>query len=574
MALDGIVIKNTASELNKKLSGARVDKIYQPSRDEITIVFSSHTLTLSVNAGMARANISTIKRENPQQAPMFCMLLRKHLIPSRLKNVCQTDFERIIRLDFEAMNEMGDKTVKSLIVELMGRHSNIILIDENSRILDSIKHIDITVSSVRQILPGLTYTPAPAQNKKNPLETSIHDIYDVLESFPGDYTADKVLLESFCGLSPMACREIVYRATGECDTRLSLADRDSLALSAFRFFEDIKSESFSPCIIEIDGRKTDFSSFVPKHFGNNAKITGFSSISEAVESFYAGRDEAERHKQKTASTAKLVTNLIAHAAKKLDIYEKTVADSRDREKFRIKGDLLTANIYKLSGGEDSITVENFFEEGSPSVKITLDPSLTPSQNAAKLYSKYNKLKTAGIMAEGMLEETRQELLYLESVQQSLDEVKTTADLAEIREELKKSGYISAKHDKKSSKPQKSKPLQFESGDGFTILVGKNNIQNDYITFKASRSRDIWLHTKNIPGSHTLIVRGNAEEIPDSTIIEAAEICALHSKAKGGVKTPVDYTEIKNVKKIAGAKPGMVIYDNYNTVYVTPENSDI
>ena len=400
----------------------------------------------------------------------------------------------------------------------------------------------------------------------------LSQLYDIIENFPGDYTSDKVLLDSFCGLSPKACREIVYCASGSCDTRLSEIDTDSLALSAFKFFQKIKNNSFCPCIVEKDGKKVDFCSFIPKHYGEGVEIRRFDTVSSAIESFYAGRDEAERRKQKTASTAKLVSNLISHAAKKIDIYEKTVKDAADREKFRIKGDLLTANIYKLSGGEDKVTVENFFEEEMSEVTINLDPSLSASENAAKFYAKYNKLKTAGVMAEEMLRETKEELIYLESVQQSLDEVQSASDIAEIREELSKSGYLSVKRDKKQQKLQKSKPLQFETSDGFTVFVGKNNIQNDHITFKLSRSRDIWLHTKNIPGSHTLIVRGTAEEIPDTTIIEAAEICALHSKVHGGVKTPVDYTEIKNVKKIAGAKPGMVIYDNYSTVYVTPKTT--
>lgn len=572
MALDGIVIKNIAFELNN-MKDTRVDKIYQPARDEITIVFPKNTLTICVNAGSVRAGFTKIKQENPPQAPMFCMFLRKHLIPSRLINVSQIDFDRILKLDFEALSEMGDKVIKTLIVELMGRHSNIILVDDKSRILDSIKHIDITVSNLRQILPGLTYAPAPTQSKKNPMECTINDIYGCLEGFPGDFASDKALLESFSGLSPAACREIVYLATGDCDKRLYDTDSDSLALSAFRFFESIKNNEFSPCVIEMQGKKLDFSAFVPKHYGEGVKITEFPSISEAIEFFFAGKVDAERQKQKTAATHKLISNLISHAAKKIDIYEKTVSDAKGRDKYRVKGDLLTANIYRLSGGEAEITVENFFEEGMPQVKISLDPDLSPSENAAKFYAKYNKLKTAGTVAEKMLSETKQELLYLESVQQSLGEVKTASDLSEIREELSRSGYISAKQGKGRQKPQKPKPLSFETTDGFTVFVGKNNIQNDFITFKLSRSRDIWLHTKNIPGSHTLIQRGLAEEIPDSTIIEAAEICALHSKAKGGVKTPVDYTEIKNVKKIPGAKPGMVIYDNYNTVYVTPEKEE-
>ncbi len=571
MALDGIVIHNIVSELNSVLKDMRVDRIYQPSRDELTFMFQKIQLTVSANAGTARACISTIKKENPEVAPMFCMLLRKHLIPSRVLRVYQEGFERIIKIDFDTLNEMGDRQVKTLVTELMGRHSNIILTDETGRILDAIKHIDISVSSVRQILPGLIYEGAPSQNKLNPLDLSETEISDALKDCSMDISADKALLETFCGLSPMACREIVYRAEELFDKPVTKDNIERISASAYEFFQSIKAENFSPCIIYEGSRKKDFSSFVPRQYGNAVSICDFSSVSEAVEDFYAGRDAEERHKQKTSALSKLVSNLISHASKKINIYADKIKDSESRDKYKLRGDLLMANIYQLKGGEDSITLQNFYDENGGNIKISLDPSLSGAQNAQKLYSKYTKLKTAGIMAQKMLEQTKEELLYLESVQQFISQITASAELSQIREELSEQGYI-AKHRGKKQKTKPAKPLEIESSEGFKILVGKNNIQNDYVTFKASRSRDIWLHTKNIPGSHTVIVRGNAEKIPDSVIIEAAHICAAHSKAKDGVKVPVDYTEIKNVKKISGAKPGMVIYDNYNTVYVTPKEN--
>ena len=567
MALDGIVIKNIVSELEKTLTGSRVDRIYQPERDELTIVFPEGRLTVSVNPSSARVCMSTAKKENPQQAPMFCMLLRKHLTPARLERVYQDGFERIIIMEFDARNDMGDSVKKKLICELMGRHSNIILTDENGRIIDSIKHIDVSVSSVRQILPGLMYEGAPTQHKQNPLTADKEDIENALLGFDKYTPSDKALLDAFTGLSPMACREIVYRSCGSCDTPVSEAK--NLSKTAKEFFDEIKACNFMPCTVYTNGKKTEFSSFIPKQYGNSAQIEPAHSVSEVLEGFYEGRDAEARQKQKTAAVSKLVSNLIAHASKKINIYKSTIKDAESRDKFKLKGDLLMANIYKLKGGESGITVENFYDEALPEVKITLDPQKTPSQNAQRLYAKYTKLKTAGEVAAEMLEKTEEELTYLLSVQQFISEIKTSSDLSQIKEELREGGYI--KKSKGRQKPQKAKPMELESSDGFKILVGKNNIQNDYVTFKLSRSRDIWLHTKNIPGSHTLIVRGNAEEIPDSTIIEAANICAAHSKAKDGVKVPVDYTEIKNVKKIAGAKPGMVIYDNYNTVYVTPSD---
>lgn len=565
MALDGIVIKNIVCELERELCGSRVDKIYQPERDELTIVFPEGRLTLSVNPGTARVCLCDSKKENPQNAPMFCMLLRKHLIPSRLFRVYQQGFERIIVMEFDARNEMGDNVKKKLICELMGKHSNIILTDADGRIIDSIKHIDVSVSSIRQILPGLMYEGAPTQNKKNPMEVTEEDIKATLSAFEGSVPSDKALLDSFSGLSPLACREIAYRATGSCDT--PLANAVGIEKAAKDFFDDINECRFTPCTVYVNGEKAEFASFVPKQYESSASIEKSDSVSSLLESFYEGRDREARQKQRTAAVAKLVANLIAHASKKINIYKKTLKDSEEREKFKLKGDLLMANLYRLKGGESSITVENFYDESNPEIKITLDPQKSPAQNAQRLYAKYNKLKTAGEVAAEMLQKTEEELTYLLSVQQFITEIKTSSDLSQIKEELRECGYIKKRKDKQ--KPQKAKPMEFLSRDGFTIIVGKNNIQNDYVTFKLSRSRDIWLHTKNIPGSHTLIVRGDADEIPDSTIIEAANICAAHSKAKDGVKVPVDFTEIKNVKKIAGAKPGMVIYDNYNTVYVTP-----
>lgn len=565
MALDGIVIKNIVCELNELLSGSRVDKIYQPERDELTIVFPEGKLTLSVNPGTARICMSKSKKENPVQAPMFCMLLRKHLVSSRLTHITQDGFERIVTMEFDAKNEMGDSVKKYLVTELMGRHSNIILTDEKGKIIDCIKHIDVSVSSIRQVLPGLMYESAPSQNKSNPLEKNSHDISELLLGFDKYTPCDKALLNTFCGLSPMACREIVFRASGRCDTPLNKTE--NIADASYEFFCGIKNREFTPCIVYSDGKKAEFASFIPKQYGKNTYIQTFGSVSSMLESFYEGRDAEERRKQKTATISKLVSNLTAHASKKINIYKNTVKESSERNKFKLKGDLLMANLYKLKGGETSVTVENFYDESLPEIKIMLDPQKTPSQNAQKFYAKYSKLKTAGEVAEEMLHKTEDELQYLLSVQQFISEIKTTSDLSQIKEELAECGYI--KKHKGKQKQQKSKPLEFTSRDGFKIIVGKNNIQNDFVTFKLSRSRDIWLHTKNIPGSHTLIIRENAETIPGSTIIEAANICAAHSKAKDGVKVPVDFTEIKNVKKIAGAKPGMVIYDNYSTVYVTP-----
>lgn len=673
MALDGIAVKCVAEELNRAFSGTRVDKIFQPERDEIVITAHGPAgggrLVISASASNARAHLSEAKKENPAQAPLFCMLLRKHLIPSRILRVEQVGFERVLRIDFSATTELGDTVVKSLYAELMGRHSNIILVDGENRILDSVKHIDMSVSSVRQVMPGLPYEGAPPQDKKNPLDETEAGLLTTLgghgrnetadtsggtngtvpdagavgglcsnpidvstgaandlsglaadmaaqegslagkmsegkgsKNFNGASVADggfdavirdkalgtdaggtggarldKLLLNAYSGLSPMACREIVYRATGDCDTRVGTLNEQEIqavARTALRFFADIRESRFCPTLIGGTDKWADFAPFYPEQYGDNTKIVKMASMSEAMERFYADRDAGERHRQRTAALSKLVGNLIERSAKKVTIFQKTLRDAAGKERLRRCGDLIMANIYRIQPGDKALEAEDFYSENGETVSIALDPQKSAAQNAQKYYTRYNKQKTAEKMAAEQLRQTEEELVYLESVQQFLEEAQSPDELAELREELYAQGYLSHRPKRQKEKRGKINPLSFTSSDGFTIFVGKNNIQNDYITFKLSRSNDIWLHTKNIPGSHTLIRRGNADEIPERTLLEAAALCVLHSKAKNGVKVPVDYTEIKNVKKIAGAKPGMVIYENFSTLFVTPAEVEL
>ncbi len=605
MALDGIAVKCVAEELNRALSGARVDKIYQPERDEIAITAHGPAgggrLVVSASASNARAHLSASRKENPAQAPLFCMLLRKHLIPSRILRVEQVGFERVLRIDFSATTELGDTVVKSLYAELMGRHSNIILVDGENKILDSVKHIDMSVSSVRQVMPGLAYEGAPPQDKKNPLDETESGLAEVLaragcnaadggfDAVIGDKVSDpdaggtggvrldKILLDAYAGLSPMACREIVTRATGECDTRAGTLDEQGTRMfieTTLGFFGDIRESRFCPTLIGGTDKWLDFAPFYPMQYGGNTKIVKTKSMSEAMERFYADRDAGERHRQRTAALSKLVGNLIERSAKKVTIFQKTLRDAAGKEKLRRYGDLVMANIYRVKPGDSVLEAEDFYSETGETVSIPLDPQKTAAQNAQKFYTRYNKQKTAEKMAAEQLRQTEEELTYLESVQQFLDEAQSPDELAELREELYGQGYLSHRPKRQKEKKGKINPLSFTSSDGFAIFVGKNNIQNDYITFKLSRSNDIWLHTKNIPGSHTLIRRGTADEIPERTMLEAAALCVLHSKAKNGVKVPVDYTEIKNVKKIAGAKPGMVIYEHFSTLFVTPAEVEL
>lgn len=570
MAMDGIAVRCIAYELNQTLENARVDKVYQPELDEIVIGFRTDRdnvrLVLSASANHARVHLTTQKKENPMQAPFFCMLLRKHLIPSRLVKVTQQEFERILIFEFACTTELGDPVKKYLIAELMGRHSNLIFIEETGRIIDSVKHVDVNVSSVRQVLPGLSYQAPPSQNKKNPLLEEETDIAELLASHP-EQKLEKVLLQAYTGLSPLACREIAYRATGDWDADTSHLPPQT-AEKIMAFFEDMKQNRFVPSLVMEGDKNIEFSAFAPTQYGSNIRYPD--SFSLALEEYFTNRDVDQRQHQRAAAMEKVVSNLIERTAKKCNIYRQTMKDSEKKELQKQYGDLIMANLYQIKTGDTALTTQNFYSPQGEEVTIPLDSQKSGAQNAQRYYTRYTKQKTAEKMAEEQLQLALEELEYLESVRQFLDHAKTPSELSDIRDELYGGGYLSHGSKGRKQKNKKIQPRVFLSSDGFPIYVGKNNIQNDAITFRLSRSRDIWLHTKNIPGSHTLIVRGDAQEIPDRTLEEAAMLCAAHSKAKNGVKVPVDYTECKFVKKIAGAKPGMVIYDRFNTVYVTPD----
>jgi len=570
MAMDGIAVRCTAFELNQILKNARVDKVYQPELDEIVIGFRTDhdnvRLVLSASANHARVHLTTQKKENPMQAPLFCMLLRKHLTPARLIRVTQQDFERILVFEFACTTELGDPVKKYLIAELMGRHSNLIFTEENGRIIDSVKHIDVNVSSVRQILPGLEYKGAPSQNKKNPLLTEESEIAQLIQENP-DQKLEKLLLQTYTGLSPLACREIAYRVAGDWDADTSRLPHDTVS-KIVSFFADIRDNRFVPSLVMEGEKSIEFSAFNPTQYGE--KVIYPESFSLTLERYFTNRDVDSRQHQRAAAMDKVISNLIERTAKKCNIYRQTIKDAEKKELQKQYGDLIMANLYRIQTGDTALVTQNFYSETGEEVTITLDPQKGAAQNAQRYYTRYTKQKTAEKMAKEQLQSAIEELEYLESVKQFLETAKTPSELSDIRDELHAQGYLSHGSKGKKKKSQKVQPRVFVSSDGFTIYVGKNNIQNDAITFQLSRSCDIWLHTKNIPGSHTLIVRGGAEEIPDRTLEEAAMLCAYHSKAKNGVKVPVDYTECKFVKKISGAKPGMVIYDNFSTAYVTPD----
>lgn len=574
MAFDAVSVRCLTDELQKKLINGRIDKIYQPEKDEITINIrtfdESFKLVLSASSAHPRVHFTNVSKKNPKTAPLFCMLLRKHIGSGKITAVEQVGFERIIKISIESYDELGDLTTKYLIAEIMGRHSNIILTHSDMKIIDCIKHIDFTVSSIREVLPGLQYITPPPQSKT--------DLTDIQETAKIDFsspvqTADKAILASISGISPLTAREMVYRALSRTDIRcgeLTDSGKNKILYELVCLAKNVRTHNFSPCIIinSATNNLMDFSSVPIEQYENMAEICTFESMSEVLDTFYKTRDMHERMRQKSADLVKLLNTAIERVSKKLIILNKTLTGSKDKEKHKIYGDLLTANIYKITQGQTEIEVDDYYSGNK--VTIPLSPTLTPSQNAQRYYKKYNKAKTAEVEAAKQIENAKNDLEYLESTLAAVETADSEADLNAIRAELIAEGYLARKISQKRQKQAAAKPMHFVSSDGFDIYVGKSNTQNDYLTTKLANSSDLWFHTKDIHGSHTVIKLGIDKDVPKATITEAAEIAAYYSKARLSSQVPVDFTEIKNVRKPNGAKPGMVIYDNYNTIYVTPK----
>lgn len=569
MALDTLMIKALTDELSKKLTGGRIDKIHQPERDEITLHIRTYSesfcLVISASPAHPRIHFTEVKKENPLTPPMFCMLLRKHLSSGKIINIYQKDFERIICFEIESYNELGDLTVKKLTVELMGRNSNIILTDSDMKILDSARHVDFTQSSVRQILPGGIYAPPPKQDKTPVLSGEVQSVSPDY-SLEGQ-TADKALMNAVSGISPLTAREIVFRAVGTCSLLCGELKEEQKAKITETLHGGI---ALAPCmLIDQIGRIADFSAISIGQYGDSMKIVPYSSVSALLEDFYKKRDSAERMKQKSADLVKLLHTHEERLARKMAIQKKTLDDAAKKDKYKIKGDLLTANIYRIEQGAKSVTVENYYAADCPLLEIALKPEFSPPQNAQRYYKLYNKAKNAEIEVSVQLRQTIEDLEYIKSTLAVVANAASESDLNEVRRELAEQGFLKRVSVSKKIKQTAQKPLHFTSSDGFEIYVGRNNTQNDYLTLKFANKQDLWFHTKQIHGSHTIIKLGKDKNVPPSTILEAAAIAAYYSQARDSSNVPVDYTEVKNVKKPNGAKPGMVIYEGYNTVYVHP-----
>ena len=576
MPFDGIVTKCIVNELNDLLAGGRIDKVFQPESDEVVMLIRSkgqnHRLVASANANYPRLHITSTAKENPQIAPVFCMLMRKHIQGGHLINITFNDYERIITLNIESVNEMGDLSVKQVVIEIMGKHSNIILLNSDGKIIDAVKHVDSDISSVREIMPARPYSLPPAQDKISPEKVNVDQLFDNATQIKNIET---LLLNRIKGFSPYICREICSMADIAPKAPLdAISNFDSLKASLVQVLDSIEQCDFKPCIVFQDEamyKPIDFYCLPPKQYPYYKEYT---HMSAALDEYYSTKDTIERLSQKKGDVVKLVKNCIDRCEKKLAIQQDKLRDVADREKLQLYGELITANIYCIPKGSKVATVSNYYSENGECIDIPLDENKTPQDNAQRYFKQYSKAKSTYTNTVQQLEESTNELNYLESVKTMLDNCNSTQEIEEIRQELADSGYakISVKNNKKKqSKP--SEPLEFTSSDGFTILVGKNNKQNDTLTLKTAASNDIWLHTKNIPGSH-VIIRTERREVPDRTLLEAAILCAYHSSAKLSANVPVDYTTVRNVKKPSGAKPGMVIYENFKTINVTPSEEQV
>lgn len=574
MALDGVFLRLVKNEL-APLIGGRVEKIYQPSREELLFGIrtreGAYKLLFNTGAGTARVHCTREEIENPKVPPMFCMFMRKHLMSGKLIDIRQDGFERILYFDFDSANEMGDICRLTLAIEIMGRHSNLILINSEGRIIDSIKRVGQDMSAVRMVLPGMEYTLPPREARLSLLDDKPEDICAEVKKYP-KLIISKALMKSLEGISPVFAREAEFYAARGKEPAVEQADGDVFDRLAFYLkmtAEQLKSGENKFTVLKTkEGQFKDFCFTQINQYGGLMVTKQLDSACETLDYFYSERDRAGRMKQKAQDLFRLLVNASERISRRTANQREELKQCAERDKLKKYGDLLMANLYRLEKGQGIAEVEDYYCEDCPIVKIPLDKRLNPSQNAQKYYREYRKADTAEKKLKELIKEGEEELLYIDSVFDSLTRASSETDIAQLRAELAEQGYV--KLSKIKGKPPKGlPPIKFISSDGYEIRVGRNNKQNDKLTCKDSDKLDIWLHTKDITGSHT-VISCNGEEPPLRTIEEAAIIAAFHSKGRNSSQVPVDYTLIKYVKKPGGAKPGMVIFTNNKTLYVKPD----
>ena len=575
MAFDAGMLACTLSEIRRVALGARIEKVYQPERDEIILAMRSFEggKRLVINAGSnnPRIGFTEAQRENPQNPPMLCMLLRKYLQGAKLVEVSQPSFDRVAFLGFDTRDEMGFECRRYLIVELMGKYSNLLFADGDKKIITAMRTSDLSLDSARPLLAGMRYSLPPTQNKLDPLLITREEFLKVFSAFPPERPCEKAIMSAFSGIAPVVAREIVFKSTGHTDTPVKYCFADDIADRFFFVVDTIKNESFAPSLI-VEGETPVEYSFIELCQYEGLDVKRFESAGALLDAYFTTRDNQQRVRQRASDILKLLTNAEARIKKKLDLQRDELRECDRGIEFKKCGDLITANIYRLSRGDLSAEFddyENMREDGTfDKVRVELDTRLSPAANAQRYYKRYNKSKNARVELTKQIELGEAELSYVYTVFDALTRAETPTDLHEIRDELYRSGYASKMKSYTVHKSHTPSVMQFETADGMRVLCGKNNVQNEYVTHKLAEKWDYWFHAKQTAGSHVLLVTGGKEPT-DADFTTAAEIAAYYSKAEGS-NIAVDYTLAKNVKKPSGAKPGFVIYHTNWTAYVTPD----
>lgn len=574
MAFDAGMVAALANELNIKLAGARIDKIQQPEKEEIvlTVRADRENLRLSISSGAntPRINLTNIVKENPVSAPMFCMLLRKHLTGGRIVSVEQHGFERLISIKVECRDEMGFLCERFIMVEVMGKYSNIIFCDENKKIIGAVKPVDFTTSSKRQILPGMVYEYPPKQEKANPLQFDSDEFERLFMVAGKDKRISRFISDSYMGIALSVSAEIAYRATGDSEALLGDCDCEVLKAEFAEFIENIKNKRFIPYMYKADDKPVEYSFWELTHLKGIYQSSECTSFSQLIDDYFVKRERINHIKQISADLSKYLTANENRIVKKLAIHGEEIRQAKENLKFKDLGDIITANIYLLKRGQTKAVLWDYSVDPPEKKEITLESKLSPSQNAQRYYKRYNKAKKAIEVLTEQLKNDENELKYITSVMDALSRAEGENDLEEIRAELRSAGYgVKTKGYKRNG--GKTLPFEFKTENRYTVFCGRNNIQNDMLTFKTGAKSDYWFHVKNIPGSHCIMIC-NGEEPPEIDFTQAAIIAATHSKASDGENVAVDYTFVKNIKKINAAKPGLVTYSTNWTAYVTPDEA--
>ena len=567
MPLDAVCLQAVVEELAPQITGSRIEKIQQPARDQVVLLLrGNRRLLLSAGGGQPRLHLTELLRDNPAQPPMFCMLLRKYLSGGIIESIQQAPLERVVTLTVSAADELGERSQFSLILEAVARRANLILADKDGHIIDCLRRIDFEMNPDRQVLPGLFYHLPTPPDKVSPFTVTEEEFAALAAAAGEGAPADQWLVRTVNGLSPLVARELTFRACGSTDAPVT--GHTAALWSAFAAWRDTVNEKhFTPAMLKRSGVPMDFTYLHVGQYGGAAEEETYTSFSRLLDDFYEKREQAERVKQKGQDLVKTASNGAARLRRKIAAQEQELAESKNRDKWRVYGELITANLYRMERGMSRLTAQNYYDPDCADVDIPLDVRLSPQENAAKYFKKYTKAKTAEKYITAQLEKARVELTYLESVLQELTLAESEQDFNDIRAELTDGGYLRAKGRKQPQRP--SKPREFRSTAGLRILVGRNNRQNDRLTAKDAEKWDIWLHTQRIHGSHVILCTGGAQ--PDEqSLLEAASLAAYFSQAQNSTKVPVDFTQVKYVKKPAGARPGMVIYTTYQTMLADPD----